>query len=472
MSLIFVICYDNTKGKKLQMIHKYQLNGYNIVLDVHSGAVHCVDELTYNILDYIENEKPTEKCPQKALDELKSKYSEADIKEAYNEIYALYKDGELFTEDVYRDYADMKIKAPVKAMCLNIAHDCNLRCEYCFAGKGDYCQGRMLMSEEVGKKAIDFVLTHSGNRHNLELDFFGGEPLMNLDVVKKVVEYARSKEEEYNKKFRFTMTTNGMLLDDDTIDFLCKEMSNIVLSIDGRKEVNDKMRHRVDGTGSYDAIMPKFQKLVKQRGDGQYYVRGTFTKWNKDFADDVVHLNEMGFDQISMEPCVSDPEYDYSLTEADLPEVFAEYEKLADIIIDKKKKGEGFNFFHFMVDLDQGPCAIKRLRGCSCGNEYVAVDPDGSIYPCHQFVGKEEWKLGNVFDGELSEEIRDVFAKCNIYTKEHCSDCWCKFFCSGGCNANGLQYAGSVYKPYGLACEMEKKRIECAIMIKAALADE
>ena len=454
------------------MIHKYQLNGYNIVLDVHSGAVHSVDELTYNLLDYIENEKPTKECPQKAIDELKGKYDEADIKDAYNDIYALYEDGELFTEDVYKSYADMKIKAPVKAMCLNIAHDCNLRCEYCFAGKGDYCQGRMLMPEEVGKKAIDFLLTHSGNRHNLELDFFGGEPLMNLDVVKKVVEYGRSKEEEYNKKFRFTMTTNGVLLDDDTIDFLCKEMSNIVLSIDGRKEVNDKMRHRVDGTGSYDTIIPKFQKLVKKRGDGQYYVRGTFTKWNKDFAEDVVHLNEMGFDQISMEPCVSDPKYDYSLTEADLPEVFAEYEKLAKIIIEKRKKGEGFNFFHFMVDLDQGPCAIKRLRGCSCGNEYVAVDPDGSIYPCHQFVGKDEWKMGNVYDGELNEEIRDVFAKCNIYTKEGCKDCWCKFFCSGGCNANGLQYAGSVYKPFSLACEMERKRIECAIMIKAALADE
>lgn len=453
------------------MIHKYQLNGYNIVLDVHSGAVHVVDELTYALLDYVENEQPTKECPEKAVKDLCGKYSEDDIKGAYAEIYSLYEDGQLYTEDVYKQYADLKIKAPVKAMCLNIAHDCNLRCEYCFAGKGDYCQGRMLMSEEVGLKAIDFLLTHSGNRHNLELDFFGGEPLMNLDVVKKVVKYARSKEEEYNKKFRFTMTTNGVLLDDDTIDFLCKEMSNIVLSIDGRKEVNDRTRKTIAGGGSYDVIMPKFQKLVEKRGDGQYYVRGTFTKWNKDFANDVIHLSEMGFDQISMEPCVSDPKFDYSLTEADLPEVFAEYEKLAKLMIERRREGKGFNFFHFMVDLNQGPCAIKRLRGCSCGNEYVAVDPDGSIYPCHQFVGKEEWKMGNIYDGELDESIRDTFAKCNIFTKEGCSDCWCKFFCSGGCNANGLEYAGSVNKPFKLACEMERKRIECAIMLKAAFAD-
>lgn len=294
---------------------------------------------------------------------------------------------------------------------------------------------------------------------------------MNLDVVKKVVEYARSKEEKYNKLFRFTMTTNGMLLTDEVIDFLCKEMSNIVLSIDGRKCVNDKMRKRVDGTGCYDSILPKFKKLVAKRGDKQYYVRGTFTKWNKDFSEDVLHLNEAGFDQISVEPCVSDPELDYSLTEQDLPEIFAEYEKLAKIMIERKKAKKGFNFFHFMIDLDQGPCVIKRLRGCSCGNEYVAVDPDGSIYPCHQFVGKEEWKMGNVFDGELSDEIRNKFSKCNIFSKDECSKCWAKFYCSGGCNANGLHYAGSIYKPFKLACEMEKKRVECAIMIKAAMAE-
>ncbi|MEG3007085.1 MAG: thioether cross-link-forming SCIFF peptide maturase, partial [Oscillospiraceae bacterium] len=447
------------------MIHKYQQNGFNIVIDVNSGAIHIVDELTYKLLDYIENEIPTDVCPEKAIDDLSSEYSKTDIEETYAEIVELYKTEQLFTIDDYEKYTNMMIKSPVKSMCLNIAHDCNLRCEYCFAGKGDYHEGRMLMSEEVGIKAIDFLLKNSGDRHNLELDFFGGEPLMNLDVVKKVVLYARSKEKEYNKLFRFTMTTNGMLLTDDVIDFLCKEMNNIVLSIDGRKEINDRTRKRIDGTGCYDAILPKFQKLVKQRGDGQYYVRGTFTKWNKDFSNDVLHMNEMGFDQISVEPCVSDPKYDYSLSQEDLPEIFAEYEKLAKIMIYRKKAGKGFNFFHFMIDLEQGPCAIKRLRGCSCGNEYIAVDPDGSIYPCHQFVGKEEWKMGNIYDGVLDDNIRNQFVKCNIYTKDECSKCWAKFYCSGGCNANGLEYAGDIHKPFKLACEMEKKRVECAIMI-------
>ena len=328
------------------------------------------------------------------------------------------------------------------------------------------------MTAEVGKKAIDYLLKYSANRHNLEMDFFGGEPLMAFDVVKEVVEYARSKEKEYNKNFRFTITTNGLLLTDDKIDFINKEMHNVVLSIDGRKEVNDRMRFHVDGSGCYDQIMPKFQKLVKARGDGQYYVRGTFTKFNKDFAEDVLHFYEKGFDQISIEPVVTDPKLPYALTEEDLPEVFAEYERLAKIIIEKRKNGEFFNFFHFMIDLDQGPCAIKRLRGCGCGNEYVSVTPEGDVYPCHQFVGKPEWIMGSVHDQSLNTEIKDFFAKTTVYTKPECKNCWAKFYCSGGCNANNLQYAGSIKKSYKVACELEKKRLECAIMIKAALADE
>ena len=357
-------------------------------------------------------------------------------------------------------------------MCLNISHDCNLRCEYCFAAQGDFGHGRKLMPFEVGKAAIDFLIKHSANRHNLELDFFGGEPLMNLDVVKKVVEYARSIEKEHNKNFRFTMTTNGILLDDDSIDFINREMSNVVLSLDGRKEVNDRLRPTVNKKGSYDIIVPKYQKLVAERGDKEYYVRGTFTKYNLDFTDDVMHLNELGFDQISVEPVVTDPELPYALTESDLPAIAEEYEKLSKILIERKKNGTSFNFFHFMIDLDQGPCAIKRLRGCSCGNEYVAVTPEGDIYPCHQFVGMDEWKMGSVLDDSIDHKMKKMFSKANIYSKEECADCWAKFYCSGGCNANNMQYNNTIFKPHKLSCALEQKRLECAIMIKAALADE
>ncbi|MBC8584351.1 thioether cross-link-forming SCIFF peptide maturase [Youxingia wuxianensis] len=453
------------------MIHKYTSNGYFIVLDVNSGAVHVVDELFYDILDYLSEDNLPQTCPAEALSALQEKYPQKEIIETYEEILALHEKDLLFSSDDYEKFASMMTPSPVKAMCLHIAHDCNLRCQYCFADTGEYMGHRQLMSFEVGKAAIDYLIKYSYGRHNLELDFFGGEPLMNFDVVKQVVQYARSLEKEHNKLFRFTITTNGLLLDDDKIDFINKEMSNVVLSIDGRKEVNDRVRARVDGRGCYDSIMPKFQHLVQKRGQDQYYVRGTFTKYNKDFANDVLHLNEMGFDQISVEPVVADPKMPYALTQEDLPEVFAEYDRLSKIMIEKDKKGEGFNFFHFMIDLDQGPCAIKRLRGCGCGNEYVAITPDGDVYPCHQFVGHEEWKMGNVFDQSLDFERKAQFAKATVYGKEECKNCWAKFYCSGGCNANSMQYQGDILKPHKLSCELEKKRVECAIMIKAAEAD-
>ena len=454
------------------MIHKYFLNGYYIVIDTNSGAVHIVDELAYRLLDFF-TEKLKGECPEEIISTLVNEgFDKQDIIDTYAELKALCDDDSLFSEDTYRPFADMLAEAPIKSMCLNISHDCNLRCEYCFAAQGDFGHGRKLMPFEVGKAAIDFLIKHSANRHNLELDFFGGEPLMNLDVVKKVVEYARSIEKEHNKNFRFTMTTNGILLDDDSIDFINREMSNVVLSLDGRKEVNDRLRPTVNKKGSYDIIVPKYQKLVAERGDKEYYVRGTFTKYNLDFTDDVMHLNELGFDQISVEPVVTDPELPYALTESDLPAIAEEYEKLSKILIERKKNGTSFNFFHFMIDLDQGPCAIKRLRGCSCGNEYVAVTPEGDIYPCHQFVGMDEWKMGSVLDDSIDHKIKKMFSKANIYSKEECADCWAKFYCSGGCNANNMQYNNTIFKPHKLSCALEQKRLECAIMIKAALADE
>ncbi len=454
------------------MIHTYSLNGFDILLDVNSGAVHVVDPLCLQVADLL-TPPLTEECPNEVVDKLSKEYSENDIRECYAELYELYEDGLLFSEDSYRQFANRMVSSPVKAMCLHIAHDCNLRCDYCFAATGDFGGGRKLMPVEVGKKAIDFLLTRSGTRRNLELDFFGGEPLMNFGAVKEIVAYARSKEAEYDKNFRFTLTTNGILLNDDSIDFINREMSNIVLSIDGRKEVNDRMRARVDKTGSYDAIVPKFQKLVSQRDkEKSYYVRGTFTRYNLDFAQDVLHLNDLGFDQISVEPVVAPADTPYALREEDLPRIFEEYETLSREMIARKKEGRGFNFFHFMLDLDQGPCAIKRLRGCGCGNEYVAVTPEGDIYPCHQFVGMDEWKMGSVLDNSLDMEKKEMFARTNVYTKPECNDCWAKFYCSGGCNANSLQYAGSLTKPHRISCALEKKRLECAIMIKAAMAAE
>lgn len=449
------------------MIHKYKLGGFNIVLDVNSGGVHIVDELTYDMLDNVELPFE-EKCPEKVIKKLSKYYSVDEIESCYNEIIELYNDQILFSEDDYEKYADYSVASPVKAMCLNIAHDCNLRCKYCFASTGDFGKGRKLMTFETGKKAIDFLLEKSLDRKNLELDFFGGEPLMNFDVVKQIVEYARSREAEYGKKFRFTITTNGVLLDDDKIDFINREMSNVVLSIDGRKEVNDYMRKRVDGSGCYDKIMPAFKKLVEKRGDKEYYVRGTFTKNNLDFSNDVFDLYNNGFDQISVEPVVCEASADYAITEKELPAIFKEYERLAERILENEKKGKKFNFFHFMLDLDQGPCAIKRLRGCGCGNDYVAITPDGDIYPCHQFVGIEEFKMGNIDEGTFDTNMKSYFSKTHVYTKPECKKCWAKFYCSGGCNANNYQYAGDVHNAHKLSCQLQKKRLECAIMLKAA----
>ncbi|WP_191440386.1 thioether cross-link-forming SCIFF peptide maturase [Anaerotruncus colihominis] len=457
------------------MIHKYQLNGYNIVLDVNSGAVHVVDELFYALLDFCGNgEAVPMHCPKEAVECLSNCWTPEEIEETYAEITALRQADQLFSSDDYGRFAKMMTPAPVKAMCLHIAHDCNLRCKYCFADTGEYMGHRELMSPETGRAAIDYLIDHSAGRHNLEVDLFGGEPLMNFETVREVVRYARSLEKKHGKLFRFTITTNGILLDDDKIDFINQEMSNVVLSIDGRREVNDRVRSRVDGTGSYDRIVPNFQKLVRLRKQGpydQYYARGTFTKYNKDFAEDVLHLSGLGFDQVSVEPVVSDPTMPYALTEEDLPELEREYERLAKIMIDRAGTPEDFNFFHFMLDLDQGPCAIKRLRGCGCGNEYVAVTPSGDVYPCHQFVGHEDWRMGSVYDGSLNQEMKKRFAAATVYGKEDCRECWAKFYCSGGCNANSMQYSGDILKPHKLSCALEKKRLECAIMIKAALAD-
>lgn len=452
------------------MIHKYTLNGYRIVLDTNSGAVHLFDEAPYEMLDYLDGAVPEE--PPAAMEEaLRDRWPRETFEEAYEELKELYRQGLLFSEDGYERFSDMMVNSPVKAMCLNVAHDCNLRCEYCFAAKGDFGCGRKLMPLEVGKKAIDFLITHSAGRHNLEMDFFGGEPLMNWDVVKELVLYAREQEKLYNKNFRFTITTNGLLLTDDKIDFINREMSNCVLSLDGRKEVNDRLRVRVDGTGCYDQIVPKYQKLVAQRGDKDYYARGTFTKYNLDFTEDVLHMADLGFDQVSVEPVVSDEKLDYSIKTEDLPRVFEEYERLANALIRRRKEGRGFNFFHFMIDLNQGPCAIKRLRGCGCGNEYVAVTPEGDIYPCHQFVGDEQWKMGNVLEDSFDLSMKERFAKANVYSKPECKNCWAKFYCSGGCNANNWQYEGDILHSHSISCELEKKRIECAIMIQAALSE-
>ncbi len=447
------------------MIHKFKAKDFNILLDVNSGGVHLVDDITYDLLDEV---KPPFKkeCPQEVIKKFAGQYDIGEVKEAYGEIYTLYEEKMLYSEDVYEQYAETSIVSPIKSMCLHIAHDCNLRCKYCFASTGDFGTGRKLMPFETGKAAIDFLLEKSVGRENLDVDFFGGEPLMNFEVVKEIVAYARSKEKEYGKHFDFTITTNGMLLNDENIDFINQEMHNVVLSLDGRKEVNDRMRTRVDGSGSYDKILPNFKKLVEKRGDKEYYVRGTYTKYNLDFSEDVMHIYEAGFDQISVEPVMEKPEIEYALTEEDLERIYQEYDRLTERLSEVRKEGGFINFFHFMIDLNQGPCVVKRLRGCGSGNEYVSVTPDGDIYPCHQFVGMEEYKMGNLSDGTFREDIKKEFASTHVYSKPACQDCWAKFYCSGGCNANNYIYNGDIHKAYELSCKIQRKRLECAILMK------
>ena len=465
------------------MIHQYVSNGYHIVLDVNSGSVHVVDELTYRVIPVVE-----EALAQKVEEakELASYVADrldreeggapaaADLQEVIGEILALKEAGMLYTEDVYEKYiGEFKDRETVvKALCLHIAHDCNLACKYCFAEEGEYHGRKALMSYEVGKKALDFLVRSSGNRVNLEVDFFGGEPLLNWQVVKELVAYGRSLEEPYHKKFRFTLTTNGVLLNDEILAFANKEMANIVLSIDGRKQIHDLMRPHRGGQGSYDEVVPKYKKVAESRNQMNYYVRGTFTRNNLDFAEDVIHLNDEGFEQISVEPVVAAETEDYALREEDVPAILAEYDKLALEYIRRKKEGKGFNFFHFMIDLEGGPCVAKRLSGCGSGTEYLAVTPWGDFYPCHQFVGQEEFLMGNVEEGIVRTDIRDTFKACNVYAKEQCRDCFAKFYCSGGCAANAYHFSGSINGAYDLGCELQRKRVECAIMIKAALADE
>ena len=448
-------------------------------MDINSGSIHVVDDIVYDLIPVVEpmvtegNRNP-EAWKEFAVTRGKLPYSEEEIGEALEELLELTEEGQLFAPDIYENYVfDFKKRQTVvKALCLHIAHDCNLACRYCFAGEGEYHGHRALMSLEVGKKALDFLVANSGNRVNLEVDFFGGEPLMNWDVVKGIVEYGRSLEEPHNKKFRFTLTTNGVLLNDEIMEFANREMANIVLSIDGRKEIHDKMRPFRGGQGSYDLIVPKFQKVAESREQTRYYVRGTFTHNNLDFSRDVLHLADLGFQQISVEPVVAKPTDSYALTEEDLPKLMEEYDKLAVEMLRRRREGKPFNFFHFMIDLEGGPCVAKRLSGCGSGTEYLAVTPWGDLYPCHQFVGDEKFLMGNVEEGVLREDIRDEFKCCNVYAKEKCKNCFAKFYCSGGCAANSYHLHGTINDAYDLGCELQRKRVECAIMLKVAEAEQ
>ncbi len=445
------------------MVHTFSINGINIAVDVYSGAIHILDDEAYS---FLKKHEDGEIFKNPSLAEGLTETEKA----VYDELYELYKDELLFCPDVYKVYADNWQKnSVVKALCLHIAHDCNLRCKYCFADTGAFHRKRDMMSPEVGKAAIDFVIKNSGARKNIEVDFFGGEPLMNFDTVKEIVEYADKAGAENGKNFRYTITTNGLLLDDEKLAYINEHMSNIVLSIDGRKEINDKMRVTEGGKGCYDVILPKFIKTAESRNQDNYYVRGTFTANNLDFAQDVIHLADLGFKQISVEPVVESPDKPYAIADEHLEQVYAEYERLANEYVKRRKEGEPFNFFHFMLDIEASPCAIKRLSGCGAGHEYVAITPNGDIYPCHQLAEDENYKMGNVFDGELDGKLKNMFESNNIYTKPECEKCWAKFYCSGGCPANALKFNGDITKPYKIGCDMQRKRFECAIYAAASL---
>lgn len=454
------------------MVHQYKLNGYNIVLDTCSGSVHTVDEVAYDIIALYKD-----KSADEIVKEITEKYSditEKDVLECLEDVKFLEENGKLFTPDTYEGMAfDFKNRNTViKALCLHVAHTCNLNCEYCFASQGKYHGERALMSFEVGKRALDFLIENSGTRRNLEVDFFGGEPLMNWDVVKELVSYARVQEKIHNKNFRFTLTTNGMLIDDDVIEFSNREMSNVVLSLDGRKDVHDRLRVDYMGRGSYDTIVPKFQEFVKRRGGKNYYMRGTFTHKNVDFTNDIFHMADLGFTELSMEPVVCSPEDASALTQDDLPILYEQYELLAKEMIKRKKEGRPFTFYHYMLDLKNGPCIYKRISGCGSGTEYMAVTPTGDLYPCHQFVGDTKYLLGNIWDGVTNKEIQNEFKLCNAYARPECNDCWAKLYCSGGCAANSYHASGKITGIYEYGCELFKKRIECAVMIQVAESEE
>ena len=456
------------------MIHQYKLNGYNIVLDVYSGSVHLVDEVAYDMIALFENTDHEEIIAQ-----MLAKYghmedvNEQELRDCLEDIQALKDSGKLFSQDLWKDVEQAAFQAtkPVlKAMCLHVAHTCNLNCNYCFASQGNYQGDRGLMSFEVGKQALDFLVANSGTRVNLEVDFFGGEPLMNWDVVKDLVRYARTLEPIHHKNFRFTLTTNGMLLDDEVTEFCNKEMHNVVLSLDGRKEVHDRLRKNFAGQGSYDIIVPKFQRFVEQRGDKEYYMRGTFTHANVDFTEDIFHMADLGFTELSMEPVVSPPDEPWALNQEDLPKLFEQYEILAKEMIKREKEGRPFTFYHYMIDLSGGPCLHKRMSGCGSGTEYLAVTPWGELFPCHQFVNDPAYSMGNIWDGVKNTELSEKFHRCNVVANPDCRECWARLYCAGGCAANAYNATGDINGTYEYGCELFKKRMECAIMIQVARA--
>ncbi len=451
------------------MIHQYKLGGYGFVLDVCSGSVHMVDDVAYDIISMYEN-TDRETIVSAMLEKYGSlpDVNEAEIRECISDIDALRDAGKLFSEDSFVgiDAGALKNRNEIKALCLHVAHTCNLNCEYCFASQGKYNGDRALMSFEVGRRALDFLVENSGSRVNLEVDFFGGEPLMNWDVVKRLVAYARSIEEEKHKHFRFTLTTNGVLVDDDVIEFSNREMNNVVMSIDGRPEVHDRFRVDYSGRGSYETVVPKFLKFAKARGERDYYVRGTYTHYNTDFVNDILHLADLGFTQLSMEPVVCSPDDPCALTEDDLPTLFAEYERLAFEMLKREREERPFTFYHYMIDLRHGPCIYKRLSGCGSGTEYLAVTPWGDLYPCHQFVGDEKYLMGNVWDGVKNTALREDFRKTNVYARPECADCWGRLYCSGGCAANAYHATGSILGTYDYGCRLFLKRMECAIMLE------
>ena len=450
----------------MALIHKFKQGENYFVLDVNSGADHIIDELVYDILD---DEKI--KSKEEVLSELKGKYKEEDIIEAYDELKELEEEGALYSPDAYEEIANssMDDRDYIKAICLNIIHGCNLRCKYCFADEGEYHGHGGVMSVETAKKAIDYVIKRSGPRKNIEIDLFGGEPTLIMDTIKEIIAYARENEAKWNKNIRFTMTTNATLLTDDMMDYMDKEMGNIILSLDGRKEVNDKVRIKVDGSGSYDDILPNIKKMIERRTKGKtFYVRGTFTRNNLDFYQDVVAMLNEGFKEISIEPVVLEDNHPLSLREEDLPEIFENYDKLYNEMSRRKKEGKDeFTFYHFNIDIQGGPCVYKRISGCGSGFEYVAITPQGEVYPCHQFVGKEEYKLGDVYEDTFDTELSKKFKMAHIYNKPKCRECWARFYCSGGCQANNVNFNGDMRIPYEIGCKMQKKRIECAIALKA-----